>query len=59
MINSVLKADDLSKRYEVGVLALDRLNLDVRPGEVDCLPVLLLVGLLVRIVVLGIKLTLW
>jgi ABC-2 type transport system ATP-binding protein len=34
---SMLKADDLSKRYEDGVLALDHLNLDVRPGEVYCL----------------------
>jgi ABC-2 type transport system ATP-binding protein len=33
----VLKADDLSKRYEDGVLALDHLNLEVRPGEVYCL----------------------
>ncbi len=33
----ILKADDLSKRYEDGVLALDHLNLDVRPGEVYCL----------------------
>jgi ABC-2 type transport system ATP-binding protein len=33
----VLKADDLSKRYEDGVLALDHLNLGVRPGEVYCL----------------------
>jgi ABC-2 type transport system ATP-binding protein len=34
---SILKAEDLSKRYEDGVLALDHLNLDVRPGEVYCL----------------------
>ena len=33
----VLKADRLSKRYEDGVLALDRLDLEVRPGEVYCL----------------------
>jgi ABC-2 type transport system ATP-binding protein len=33
----LLKADDLSKRYEDGVLALDHLNLSVRPGEVYCL----------------------
>jgi ABC-2 type transport system ATP-binding protein len=33
----MLKAEDLSKRYEDGVLALDHLNLDVRPGEVYCL----------------------
>ena len=33
----ILKADDLSKRYEDGVLALDHLNLEVRPGEVYCL----------------------
>jgi len=32
-----LKADDLSKRYEDGVLALDHLNLEVRAGEVYCL----------------------
>jgi ABC-2 type transport system ATP-binding protein len=33
----ILKADDLSKRYEDGLLALDHLNLEVRPGEVYCL----------------------
>ncbi|MCX6563553.1 MAG: ABC transporter ATP-binding protein [Candidatus Aminicenantes bacterium] len=33
----MLKADDLSKRYEDGVLALDHLNLEVRAGEVYCL----------------------
>ena len=34
----ILKAEDLSKRYyEDGVLALDHLNLEVRPGEVYCL----------------------
>ncbi|MGD2246501.1 MAG: ABC transporter ATP-binding protein [Candidatus Aminicenantes bacterium] len=33
----MLKAEDLSKRYEDGVLALDHMNLDVRPGEVYCL----------------------
>ncbi|MCX6566359.1 MAG: ABC transporter ATP-binding protein [Candidatus Aminicenantes bacterium] len=33
----MLKADDLSKRYEDGVLALDHLNLSVRAGEVYCL----------------------
>jgi ABC-2 type transport system ATP-binding protein len=33
----ILKADDLSKRYEDGVQALDHLNLEVRPGEVYCL----------------------
>ena len=33
----LLKADDLSKRYEDGVLALDHLNLSVREGEVYCL----------------------
>jgi len=33
----LLKAEDLSKRYEDGVLALDHINLDVRPGEVYCL----------------------
>jgi ABC-2 type transport system ATP-binding protein len=35
--NPVLKAEDLSKRYEDGVLALDHLNLEVRAGEVFCL----------------------
>jgi ABC-2 type transport system ATP-binding protein len=35
--NPILKAADLSKRYEDGVLALDHLNLDVRGGEVYCL----------------------
>jgi len=33
----ILKADDLSKRYEDGVLALDHLNLEAGPGEVYCL----------------------
>ena len=33
----ILKAEDLSKRYEDGVLALDHLNLHVRGGEVYCL----------------------
>jgi ABC-2 type transport system ATP-binding protein len=33
----ILKADDLSMRYEDGVLALDHLNLTVRAGEVYCL----------------------
>lgn len=33
----VLKAEDLSKRYEDGVLAVDHLNLEVHPGEVYCL----------------------
>jgi ABC-2 type transport system ATP-binding protein len=33
----ILKAEDLSKRYEDGVLAVDHLNIDVRPGEVYCL----------------------
>ena len=33
----ILKADGLSKRYEDGVLALDDLNLEVRPGEIYCL----------------------
>lgn len=37
MDNPILKAHDLSKRYEDGVLALDHLNLEVRPGEVFCL----------------------
>ena len=35
--NLILKAEDLSKRYEDGVLALDHLNLHVRGGEVYCL----------------------
>lgn len=35
--NPILKADDLSKRYEDGILALDHLNLEVHPGEVYCL----------------------
>jgi ABC-2 type transport system ATP-binding protein len=34
---AILKADGLSKRYEDGVLALDRLDLEVRPGEIYCL----------------------
>ncbi|HPW17951.1 MAG TPA: ABC transporter ATP-binding protein [Candidatus Aminicenantes bacterium] len=33
----MLKADGLTKRYEDGVLALDHLNLEVRPGEIYCL----------------------
>lgn len=33
----ILKAEDLSKRYEDGVLAVDHLNLEVPPGEVYCL----------------------
>ncbi len=33
----ILKADGLTKRYEDGVLALDHLNLEVRPGEIYCL----------------------
>jgi len=33
----ILKAEGLSKRYEDGVLALDRLDLGVRPGEIYCL----------------------
>jgi ABC-2 type transport system ATP-binding protein len=33
----ILKADDLSKRYEDGILALDHLNLEVQAGEVYCL----------------------
>ncbi len=36
-LQPILKAEDLSKRYEDGVLALDHLNLEVRPGEVYCL----------------------
>lgn len=34
---SVLKAENLSKRYEDGVLSLDNFNLHVNPGEVYCL----------------------
>ena len=33
----ILKTVDLTKRYEDGVLALDSLNLEVRPGEIYCL----------------------
>src|SRR5512137_2146215 len=33
----LLKAEDLSKRYEDGILALDHLNLNVGAGEVYCL----------------------
>ena len=33
----ILKAEALTKRYEDGVLALDNLNLGVRPGEIYCL----------------------
>jgi ABC-2 type transport system ATP-binding protein len=33
----ILKTDDLSKRYEDGVLAVDHLNLNIYPGEVYCL----------------------
>jgi ABC-2 type transport system ATP-binding protein len=33
----ILKAADLSKRYEDGVLALDHLNLEIRSGEIYCL----------------------
>jgi ABC-2 type transport system ATP-binding protein len=33
----LLKAEDLSKRYEDGILALDHLNLEVKGGEVYCL----------------------
>jgi len=33
----LLQAVDLSKRYEDGLLALDRLNLTVPPGELFCL----------------------
>ncbi len=33
----MLQAVDLSKRYEDGLLALDRLNLTVPPGELFCL----------------------
>jgi ABC-2 type transport system ATP-binding protein len=33
----ILKAADLSKRYEDGVLAVDHLNLSIYPGEVYCL----------------------
>jgi len=35
--NPILKAADLSKHYEDGLLALDHLNLEVRAGEVYCL----------------------
>jgi ABC-2 type transport system ATP-binding protein len=33
----ILKTVDLTKRYEDGVLALDRLNLEVRASEIYCL----------------------
>ena len=33
----MLQAIDLTKRYEDGLLALDRLNLTVNPGEIFCL----------------------
>ncbi len=33
----ILKATDLSKRYEDGVLALDHLNLEIHSGEIYCL----------------------
>ena len=33
----LLKAVDLSKRYEDGILALDHLNLSIKAGEVYCL----------------------
>jgi ABC-2 type transport system ATP-binding protein len=33
----ILKADDLSKRFEDGVLAVDHLNLNIPPGEIYCL----------------------
>jgi len=36
-MKSILRADDLSKRYEDGVLAVDHLNLNIYPGEVYCL----------------------
>ncbi|MBZ5497575.1 MAG: ABC transporter ATP-binding protein [Acidobacteriia bacterium] len=33
----MIEAKNLSKRYEDGVLALDALNLNVKPGEIYCL----------------------
>lgn len=33
----MLQAIDLTKRYEDGLLALDSLNLEVKPGEIFCL----------------------
>jgi len=33
----MLQAIELTKRYEDGLLALDRLNLEIRPGELFCL----------------------
>ena len=33
----ILKAEDLSKRFEDGVLAVDHLNLNIPPGEIYCL----------------------
>jgi ABC-2 type transport system ATP-binding protein len=35
--NLMLKAEDLTKTYEDGRLALDHLNLEVLPGEIFCL----------------------
>jgi ABC-2 type transport system ATP-binding protein len=34
---TLLRAEDLSKRYEDGNLAVDHLNLEIPPGEVYCL----------------------
>jgi ABC-2 type transport system ATP-binding protein len=36
-MHTMIQAIDLSKRYEDGVLALDALNLLVKPGEIYCL----------------------
>jgi ABC-2 type transport system ATP-binding protein len=33
----MIQAHDLTKRYEDGLLALDHLNLDIRPGKIYCL----------------------
>jgi ABC-2 type transport system ATP-binding protein len=33
----MIQAINLTKRYEDGLLALDTLNFEIRPGEVYCL----------------------
>ncbi|HUI30357.1 MAG TPA: ABC transporter ATP-binding protein [Candidatus Acidoferrales bacterium] len=34
---SMIQAVDLTKRYEDGLLALDHLNIDIKPGQIYCL----------------------
>lgn len=34
---SMIQAIDLTKRYEDGLLALDHLNMDIKPGQIYCL----------------------